>query len=92
MISTETRIPGIAFQNDTPVVEIRINSQCRHHWLIERTDGPLSHGICKYCREERDFRNSLPEYWRELGTSLLGKPNRWFIDLKRPNKKDSWYR
>lgn len=28
-----------------------------HHWLIEPPDGPTSRGICRFCREEREFRN-----------------------------------
>ncbi len=30
---------------------------CCHHWLIDRPNGPTSHGVCKYCHEERDFSN-----------------------------------
>ena len=33
-------------------------SACRHHWVIEMPNGPLSHGQCKVCGEERDFHNN----------------------------------
>lgn len=32
---------------------------CSHHWIIETPDGPTSKGICKLCREEREFSNQL---------------------------------
>lgn len=31
---------------------------CTHHWLIESPSGPVAHGRCKLCGEERDFDNS----------------------------------
>ncbi len=34
-------------------------SYCIHHWLIETPDGPVSKGVCKYCREEKFFDNVL---------------------------------
>ncbi len=33
---------------------------CRHYWIISQPNGPVSHGVCKYCHEERDFTNSMP--------------------------------
>ena len=32
---------------------------CCHHWLIEGATGPISRGVCKFCREEREFSNRL---------------------------------
>ena len=32
---------------------------CRHYWLIESPNGPISIGTCKHCGEEREFRNSV---------------------------------
>ena len=29
-----------------------------HYWLIDRANGPFSHGKCAWCGEERDFSNS----------------------------------
>ena len=34
------------------------DSSCRHHWVIEMPNGPVSHGQCKVCGEERDFYNN----------------------------------
>lgn len=38
---------------------------CHHYWLIERANGPLSHAVCKYCDEERNFSN-LPVHNDEI--------------------------
>ena len=27
---------------------------CSHHWVIQPADGPLSLGVCKFCRETRE--------------------------------------
>ncbi len=32
---------------------------CRHYWVIEPAGGPLSHGVCKTCKETRVFKNFL---------------------------------
>ncbi len=32
---------------------------CRHHWLIEAANGPVSRGVCRNCLESREFRNSV---------------------------------
>jgi hypothetical protein len=33
-----------------------------HHWSIERPNGPISGGVCKWCNARRDFTNELS--WR----------------------------
>ena len=33
-------------------------ASCRHHWVIEMPNGPVSHGQCKVCGMERDFYNN----------------------------------
>ncbi len=33
-----------------------------HHWSIERPDGPISGGVCKWCNARRDFANEVS--WR----------------------------
>ena len=40
---------------------------CPHHWLIPPADGPVSLGVCQFCRKTREFKNSIemPEHWRE---------------------------
>ncbi len=32
-------------------------ADCRHHWIIDGPDGPISTGRCKFCGEEREFQN-----------------------------------
>ena len=31
---------------------------CTHHWVIERSNGPVSDGVCQRCGEKREFMNS----------------------------------
>jgi hypothetical protein len=35
---------------------------CRHYWIIEVANGPVSRGECKYCGARKDFYNAFPEY------------------------------
>ena len=44
---------------------------CTHHWVIESPHGPLSEGVCQYCGEEREFKNSegLISPWSSRQTS-----------------------
>ena len=35
---------------------------CSHHWVIPPADGPVSLGVCKFCRLTRAFRNYL-DFW-----------------------------
>ena len=32
-------------------------SECRHHWVIQPADGPVSNGACQICGESREFKN-----------------------------------
>ena len=32
-------------------------SECRHHWVIQPADGPVSNGACQMCGETREFKN-----------------------------------
>ena len=34
---------------------------CTHYWDIEPVNGPTSRGSCRYCGEERQFMNRLPD-------------------------------
>jgi hypothetical protein len=38
------------------------NEPCRHYWVIEVANGPVSRGVCKYCGARKDFYNTFPEY------------------------------
>lgn len=35
------------------------NQPCQHHWIIRIANGPKSRGVCKLCKEVREFRNSI---------------------------------
>ena len=35
---------------------------CTHHWIIESPRGQFSDGRCKFCGDERQFRNSASDY------------------------------
>lgn len=34
-------------------------SECKHYWLIEAPNGPVSYGVCKICGERSEFKNSV---------------------------------
>ena len=35
------------------------SSECKHHWLIESPQGPVSRGICQLCDATREFKNYI---------------------------------
>ncbi len=35
---------------------------CRHYWVIEVANGPVSRGQCKHCGIRKDFYNAFPEF------------------------------
>lgn len=35
------------------------SSECKHHWLIESPQGPVSRGICQICDATREFKNYI---------------------------------
>ena len=46
-------------RSSTAVREVPSQEECRHHWVIESPDGPMSKGACRLCGAEREFRNYL---------------------------------
>ena len=30
---------------------------CPHHWMIRPAEDPTSVGVCRFCRETREFKN-----------------------------------
>ena len=44
-----------------PTPEVEDNAaavaECRHHWVIQPADGPVSNGACQICGESREFKN-----------------------------------
>ncbi len=43
--------PGPSAEADSP--------ECKHHWLIESPQGPVSRGICQLCDATREFKNYI---------------------------------
>jgi hypothetical protein len=48
-------------------VKVKVKTQtqqeaCRHYWVIEVANGPVSRGQCKYCGASKDFYNTFPEF------------------------------
>jgi hypothetical protein len=41
------------------VVEEKAEPTCRHHWVIESAQGPISWGECQICHEGKEFTNSI---------------------------------
>jgi len=60
---------------------------CQHHWLIETPRGATSHGRCKRCGEEREFRNSATDHlWEDESGSGY---NAWRGIKSRPTNSSS---
>ena len=47
-----TTAPTSESENTEAAVEV-----CRHHWVIQPADGPVSNGSCQICGENRQFKN-----------------------------------
>ena len=46
-----TQEPDIKIESSNSV------AVCRHHWVIQPADGPVSNGSCQVCGENREFKN-----------------------------------
>ena len=49
----------------TAVEEQLAEPACRHHWVIEAANGPVSWGECQICHEGKEFQNSITDGDRE---------------------------
>ena len=47
-----TTTPTPQLENTKAAVEA-----CRHHWVIQPADGPVSNGSCQMCGDNRKFKN-----------------------------------
>ncbi|MDE0823403.1 MAG: hypothetical protein OSB07_05465 [Dehalococcoidia bacterium] len=47
------------------VVEEKAEPTCRHHWVIESAQGPISWGECQICHEGKQFTNSITNAARD---------------------------
>ena len=49
----------------TAVVEEPAEPACKHHWVIETANGPVSWGECQICHEGKEFQNSITDADRD---------------------------
>ena len=40
-------------------------AECKHHWIIEAANGPVSWGECQICHENKEFQNSITDADRD---------------------------
>jgi hypothetical protein len=60
---------------------------CRHYWVIEIANGPVSRGVCKYCGVTKEFLNAFPEYNPlKKNTNPLGLPELTGIKIDENRK------
>ena len=45
---------------DGTVCKTGSNAGLPHHWVYEDANGPISRGVCRYCKEETTGKNYLP--------------------------------
>ena len=48
---------AIALEPEIEIESISSVATCRHHWVIQPADGPVSNGLCQVCGETREFKN-----------------------------------
>jgi len=49
----------------TAVAEGPAEPACKHHWVIETANGPVSWGECQICHEGKEFKNSITDKDRD---------------------------
>ena len=54
--------------------EVQDPPQCRHHWVIQPAEGPVSQGVCQACGEIREFKNYVES--ASWGDTRLGNRSR----------------
>ena len=62
---------------ETPIAPA-VRQDCAHYWVIESANGPTSRGTCKFCGEQREFRNSwydlFPSKKQQAATGAIEEP------------------
>jgi hypothetical protein len=59
---------------------------CRHYWVIEVANGPVSRGECKCCGAKKDFYNAFPEFNPlKKGGNPFSLPKLHHIAIKEDN-------
>lgn len=54
----------------------KVQTECRHHWVIESPSGATSIGICKHCGAVKEFGNYMPFSSWEDDNSRIKKKSR----------------
>ena len=47
------------------LLEALAEATCKHHWVIEAANGPISWGECQVCHEGKEFKNSITDADRD---------------------------
>jgi hypothetical protein len=68
----------------------RLQSACRHHWIIEPPMGPISRGVCLHCDEVREFKNYIDSApWSDDPSALDANPrNSAIAQSDEPDEAD----
>ena len=53
-------------------VEEQERAACRHYWVIEVADGPVSNGVCRGCNAVRVFKNYIEQRVKPEDAISLG--------------------
>ncbi|MBM3946092.1 MAG: hypothetical protein FJ315_01665 [SAR202 cluster bacterium] len=55
---------------------------CKHFWLIDTPNGPVSRGVCKVCGLAKEFKNYLDTtpYWEDEPTAVGAADGRRLSD------------
>jgi hypothetical protein len=63
--------------NDGSVTSV-VKAECSsgaHHWVIQKPDGPISEGVCKWCNAHRDFTNEVTRRYTSQNRLSQGSPS-----------------
>ena len=63
MLETQPRLiselyPVGEYARELALSKLDQQAKCCHYWLIDKPNGPVSRGVCKFCHEERLFSNA----------------------------------
>jgi hypothetical protein len=64
-----------------------LKEPCRHFWVIEVANGPMSGGKCKFCGAKKEFYNAFPEFNPlRKGTNPFNLPRMDKVEVKEDSK------
>ncbi len=65
MVIEKDLVEDAALTAVTAVAEESAEPACKHHWVIETANGPISWGECQVCHEGKEFKNSITDADRD---------------------------